>query len=364
MNPFCGGCKQATETERTIKCTICEANYHQICVSLTVSDCVKVKDSWKCPKCRVKGRKSDNTITPILAAGTDTTHSACASSATGTPLPEPVSHQRPLKRAASGSPLADINEELDSSSPSIFSELRLLRKDIAEMKSTLLHLSEGIDKCNNRLDSYECRIKTLEEQDMTISSLHVTVAQLKEQLNSQAQAQMKNEIEIMGISEEHGENLIHIAMSTATKVGIDLAANDIDWVARAGQRKISTVNSNLDSKFPRPIIVRLLRKQKRDEMLQAAKSRRNLSSEGIVNAGSALVFVNEHLTKANRLLFREARGKSKESGFKFCWVRNGAILLRQAEGKPAMVIRCTSDLERLFGSIQPTPEDSNFSAHH
>lgn len=364
MNPFCGACQQATKSERTIKCTNCEAIFHQICASLTVSDSVKAKDTWKCPKCRVKGRKSDNTITPSPASVTDTSHGAYASSATGTPPPEPVSHHRPLKRVASGSPLAD-NEEFDSSSPSIVSELRLLRKDIAEMKSTLLHLSEGIDKCNNRLDSYECRIKTLEDQDSMVSSLHDTVAQLEDQLNYQAQAHMKNEIEIMGINEEHSENLVHIVMSTATKVGIDLAANDIDWVARAGQRKISAVNTNFDSKFPRPIIVRFLRKQKRDDILQAAKSRRNLSSEGIGAAGSArYIFLNEHLTKTNRLLFREARTKSKESGFKFCWVKNGAIQLRKAEGKPAMVIRSTSDLERLFGTTQPTSKDGNCLVHH
>lgn len=362
MNPFCAACQQGTKTERTIKCTLCEANYHQICVSVSLSDSVKAKDSWQCPKCRAKGRISDNTNVPPHVASS-TSHGGGAPSSTSTQAPPPlpmqaaesVAHQRPLKRVASGSPLADNEEDLDTSSPSIFSELRLLRRDIAEMKSTLTHLSEGIDKCNARLDNYECRIEKLEEKDSTIAFLHDTVAKLEVHLNHQAQAHMKNEFEIMGIQESPSESLAHIAMATATKLGIDLAANDIDWVVRAGQRKLSAVYSNFDTKFPRPIIVRLLRKQKRDEVLQAAKSRRNLTSDNIVAGGPVRnVFINEHLTKVNRLLFRESRTKCKESGFKFCWVKGGTIYIRKAEGMPAMAISTTSDLERLFGPAQPT----------
>ncbi|KOB69746.1 HSP90 cochaperone CDC37-like proteinue [Operophtera brumata] len=148
----------------------------------------------------------------------------------------------------------------------LLKEFGMLKKYDDSKQFLVDHNQLVCEETANYLVIWCINLEMEEVKDTAISSLHDTVAKLEDQLNHQAQAHMKNEFEIMGIDEFPSENLAHIAMATATKVGIDLAADDIDWMARAGQRKLNAVNSTFNTKFPRPIIVRLLRKQKRDEV--------------------------------------------------------------------------------------------------
>lgn len=60
---------------------------------------------------------------------------------------------------------------------------------------------------------------------------------LKEYLSKQAQNALANEVEIMGIPENCNENLQHVVLVTAAKIGIELKETDIDWVRRAGKKE-------------------------------------------------------------------------------------------------------------------------------
>lgn len=101
----------------------------------------------------------------------------------------------------------------------------------------------------------------------------------------------------------------------------------------------------------RPVIVRLIRRAKRDELLKAARTRRNLTTADLELVGEPQkIFLNERLTKINRLLFRDARSRAKQGGYAFCWYNQGAIYVRQREGKSAVQIRSEYDLDRIFPS--------------
>lgn len=227
----------------------------------------------------------------------------------------------------------------------------MIRQDMAEVKSTLKTFTDGFIAWTARVESVETRLEIVEEKVIELALMKDTVMQLREQLNTQAQSNISNEVEIMGINETSNENLHHIIMSTAIKIGVKMEDTDIDWASRAGPRKIDASSSTQN--FPRPIIVKLLRRGIRDELLKASKLRRNLSTEDIVNAGQKRkIFINERLTKENRMLFRDARISSREKGFKYCWVKNGLIHIRYDDGKPAVTIRNKEELDRLLGSAR------------
>ena len=60
-------------------------------------------------------------------------------------------------------------------------------------------------------------------------------------------------------------------------------------------------------RFRRPVIVRFLRRSKRDEIIRAVKTRRNIMSARLDTPGKSLkLFYNERLAKINRELFHEA----------------------------------------------------------
>lgn len=351
MNTICDACKQDITSNRSINCTLCEKNYHPICVNVTL-DSTRQYDNWVCPSCRSKTPRTDNSNTP-----------ACSSA---TPAEQVVSRvntqSRAYKRMAIGSPSRDGLEGSVSYSE-LVTEIRLMRSDMAEVKLTLGKLFDGMDKCNARLDLFEERIAALEQNSSQVADMNAVMCSLKDQLNQQSQAGMRNEIEIIGVEETINENLHHIAMVAATKIGVNLAIEDIDWTARAGLKK-KGLTTTPDSNFPRPVIVKLLRRAKKDEIIKAFKTRRNLSSQDIEIQGPVRkIYINEHLTKENRILFREARVRAKNAGFKFCWTSRGQVLVRQTEGKTAIQIKNNRDLDHFLGTIPstspPFPDVSN-----
>ncbi|KAJ8736993.1 hypothetical protein PYW07_000264 [Mythimna separata] len=143
---------------------------------------------------------------------------------------------------------------------------------------------------------------------------------------------------------------------TSKKLGVELQENDIDQVQRVGAKR-----TNSPSKPPtsRPVVVKLLRGAKRDELLLAAKSRRNLTSSDIVSGTSATVYLNERLSQANRKLFGEARKRATQHNFRYCWIRNGCVYARKAANTTekkfrALAIRSHDDIDKLIGPAEGT----------
>ncbi|XP_052755871.1 uncharacterized protein LOC128201816 [Galleria mellonella] len=137
------------------------------------------------------------------------------------------------------------------------------------------------------------RLKLLEEREAEVASLQCQVHTLQDQLSNQAQAALRNEIELVGIPETSSENLSQIATVLATKIGVVLNETDVDWVTRVGLKRAPGTGKSL----PRPIVIRCVRRGKRDEILRAGKSRKNLTTQDLpIKADVQKIFINERLT--------------------------------------------------------------------
>ncbi|VVC87859.1 unnamed protein product, partial [Leptidea sinapis] len=100
---------------------------------------------------------------------------------------------------------------------------------------------------------------------------------------------------------------------------------------------------------PRPLIVRLTRRETRDALLTAARVRRGLNTEGLQLPGpTRSLYINERLSGYNRYLFQKARLLASELKFKYVWIRDGKIYVRQEQGKERSRIREESDLFRII----------------
>lgn len=363
MNNICAACNQNITTNTSVKCSICEADHHQICVNATFIG-EKQSENWLCPSCRPKTPCARNTNTTVRMT---TTPAELDVSNVNT---QPRAHKRTITE--SPGMLHELDET--NSFSILVSEIRYMRSDMSEVKDTLKLLYDGMQKCNARLDMYETRILALEQNNTQmdtcisqlkkledrindlennnteIASLNDTIGNLKDQLNQQMQSAMRNEIEIIGIEEANNENLYHTVLVTAAKLGVQITTDDIEWTARAGLKK--DVKSDMVSKSPRPVIVRLLRRAKKDQIIKASKSWRSLSSTDIdVQGPIRKIFVNEHLTKENRTFFREARIRAKDAGYKYCWTTSGRIFVRKSKGKPATLVKNNNDLDQLLSPV-------------
>ncbi|KAL4711170.1 hypothetical protein ACJJTC_015279 [Scirpophaga incertulas] len=140
---------------------------------------------------------------------------------------------------------------------------------------------------------------------------------------------------------------------------LELEGTDIEDVIRVGPKSSRRTTSPSSSRVPRPIVLKLLRRRKTEEVLKAAKARRNLTSEHLVDGQPMPIFFNERLTHEKRQLFREARKRSKEKGFQYCWCKNGGIYVKRADGKPAMRIFTTADMDEKVGPTNQLTGDEN-----
>ncbi|KAL0901376.1 hypothetical protein ABMA27_006652 [Loxostege sticticalis] len=251
---------------------------------------------------------------------------------------------------------AKASSESSSDIQVLTSEIRKFREEMSDLKLQLKNAVSTISSCNERLDDItsklsqsEDRIRYLEERNLEQEN---KIQVLLEQLNYQSQLQLQNEIEIVGIPEQKVENLCHIILTAGSKIGVSVTDSDLDDVKRASVRRPTKTTADHKT-LPRPIIVRFTRKQKRDEFIKAAKTRRNLNSKDIdPNGEESRIYVNDRLTRENRQLFREARTRAKQLDFKHCWTNGGNIFIRKREGTGPIQIRSVSDLDRYL-DVQP-----------
>lgn len=354
--PHCDACRTTIhENDRTFKCNFCLKCYHQDCLGSPVQ-----RDKLACPNCARMSR------TPLRQESMVTM------------TDEPQAEKQPsfVSERSKQRKLTVKNLESTASQPvedgSLAQEIRLFREDMAGVKHQLTELTSTVSKYQVKLEDLvgriintETRLTKMEEKETehsvlkekvqrlerVLKSREETIAQLQLDSSIQAQNHLGNEIEISGIAEVTGENLHHIVLLTAKKIGVELSETDIDWTTRVGPRQSNTT-SQADGGVTvgnrsRPIVVRLTRRAMRDQMLSGAKSRRGITSADIVKGNPNKIYFNERLTKANRDLFRVSRATATEKGFKYCWVRNGRIHVRKADNKPAIHVRSFEELEQL-----------------
>ncbi|XP_013178739.1 PREDICTED: uncharacterized protein LOC106125875 [Papilio xuthus] len=272
-------------------------------------------------------------------------------------LCSPIRHRSPSEGVTRRKKNQPDVDSASSDCTDITKEIKLLRQALSGLNSNLTEAIQSIQECSKRLDDVTTKIELTEKRLSDLENrqtkenieLKSQVAMLMDKVNTQEQLLLKNEIEIAGVPESRNESLRHIVKLVGNKIGVDVTDEDLDLTMRAGPRNSTKPN------ISRSIVVRFLRKQKKDDFLSAAKIRKNITSKDITpDVSEHKIYINERLTKQNRYLFRETRFRTKQSNFKYCWAKNGLIYVREKEGKAATLIRTIADLDNMFG-----PGDTN-----
>jgi hypothetical protein len=125
--------------------------------------------------------------------------------------------------------------------------------------------------------------------------------------------------------ERRNENLVSIVELLGDVLKCPIRSADIIAVHRvphADQR-----NSR-----PKNIIVKFSSRIQRDNILAAYRANKGLDSSQLSITGTPYtVYLNEHLTLNNKMLFRQCREAAKKYEFKFVWVKHGIVLVSKSE---------------------------------
>ncbi|KAJ2937130.1 hypothetical protein O0L34_g19439 [Tuta absoluta] len=246
QNKVCAGCIGTLDPSFFLKCNGAECKsrfFCKECANVNKEDYKRVKDSWLCFQCYSKLPKNNNVNTPCGAVGVSGIKSKVAShdSANVNVKRGSGSTRRELELDDSPDPhrknaIAKDGNQVsnDAKYDTLLQEIRLLRQDIGTWKK---HVDDCIDDITNRLSNSEKTLKELQSQQQECILLKATVNQLNEQLNTHAQESLNNDVEFLGLEEINNENLYHLALVAARKVGVEIAETDINSVHRAGPRK-------------------------------------------------------------------------------------------------------------------------------
>ncbi|KAJ2944059.1 hypothetical protein O0L34_g8396 [Tuta absoluta] len=222
-----------------------------------------------------------------------------------------------------------------------------LKLDLDFIKSELKQVSANQDKLASDQNVLVERTDVIESNVATntaeVSNLKNQISNLQSDLNSVLQRDRLQNLEISGIPDKAKENLTTYMINIGKFIDVVVTSQDIDYITRAQPR---TKNPNR----PKTIIVKLKSRLIKDSIISAARGKQKIltSDIGITTSGEPVqIFINEHLTPSNKLLYLQARKKKKLANCEFVWVRDGKIFARKNETSPVIPIRSPIDLEKI-----------------
>lgn len=148
-------------------------------------------------------------------------------------------------------------------------------------------------------------------------------------------------LEYLSNLERRGENLLSIVQAVGEVIKCPIQPFDFVAVHRVP-------HANQKNPRPKNVIVKFSSRITRDNFLSVYRMNRQLESSKLSITGtSQLIYLNEHLTLSNKILFRQSRDAAKKYGYKFVWVKHGSILVRKTETSPIFAIRSSNDVSKI-----------------
>ncbi|XP_045497502.1 uncharacterized protein LOC123695640 [Colias croceus] len=250
------------------------------------------------------------------------------------------------------------NADLGNETPTLAREIQLLRAELSAFREEMSRLTKVVGDFSSRLDGVEERVRMLEDCNTAKKDATEELENLKRQINENEQAHLLNDLEISGVPDITGENTMHTVVTLAQKLGVNLEERDVMCAYRVGVKRDRA--SSMDSPpgtsasasraRPRPIVIRLVRRSVRDQLLQSARVRRGADTSGMdIPEQPRRFYVNERLTPLNRHLFYLAREEATAKKWRFVWTRGGRIFARRDAKSSSHWIRSEADLRQVFG---------------
>ena len=189
-------------------------------------------------------------------------------------------------------------------------------------------------------------------KDKEICELKTEIEKQRQDINDLEQYSRKNCLSITGLPEKPDESVSRTVVGLARAVGVDLLPTDIDVAHRLGFKNRSNT---------RPVIVKLVRFEKRQELYAARKRIRGseLGQGSPITATEAEnVFIADSLTRYNQSIMFAARQLKRKGKLFATWSDTGKLKVRVTSESSTAIIKSLADLRKLVGddpALEPLP---------
>ncbi|XP_028166561.1 uncharacterized protein LOC114357236 [Ostrinia furnacalis] len=354
-------CKSTADgASGAVVCTKCKQNFHLACLYPTDKKKIisaELKQIWVCPDCSVnqpRSAKSDNT--PVRGSQTgsrpqpsdreNVNHRRGGSRSDSPPVSSPLESSHAMLvsidtvKSFIASEMAVMRSELRKAiSEAIARELKPIREEIASIRESMEFINNQQEAMTKRVDNLEKDIKSIGNVKSDIGAIKESIASHENGNDKREQWARRSNIEIFGVPERKGENLMNVLRDIAGHAQFPLdPSKDIDFVTRVAPKS--------SDRKTKPIVVRFLARWKKDEFLATVKKLR-LKSTDIKISGDSFIYFNDHLTSTNKALLQRVKAICKEKSYKYVWVKHCAIKVRRSDTSPVINISHESDLNKI-----------------
>ncbi|CAB3252286.1 unnamed protein product [Arctia plantaginis] len=345
MNSNCKKCND--KVQDGAQCSRCKLVYHYYCVALSEVGWRRLgserQASWLCPNCKSNAQLNSPRNTthckPIEETKAESTSleniEAMLASLSGLPvLVEKLRNEvSELNARFSSQVIEELNTRLDD-----------IEAKLSSVESLKIEQNKLITKLNTHEDRFIKLDKELKQQIVETTDLHKKMKLLEKEYNRSQQQNRFLNVEIVGVPEKSGENLVQLLLQIATFVNANINADDIEFTTR-----VQPHHSHPGR--PRRIIAKLKTRRAKDSIIinfRKLNKDKGITSKDLgYDGNSNKVFINEHLTIANKILLNNCRQRARELNVKFVWVKNCSIYMRNNETSPPVEITAEEDIQKF-----------------
>lgn len=235
----------------------------------------------------------------------------------------------------------------------------LLHQENNNLKIQIEQLNKKTDSSINKIHSLETDLGKINILENEITVANNTISELTYKLQIKEQHERINNLEITGVPMMKNENLYNILNNIGVKVGFPILPTDVDYIHRVRRYSQSntttnTTNNNRNELNTTPlhsipnIIVKFTQRKRKSDLLAAVRARRGLTTADVgIDGPSRPIYVNDHLTPNNKVLYRRARQIIREKGYKYIWLNEGRILARKSDTSKVILIANEIDLNKI-----------------
>lgn len=303
------------------KCSMCEGQYDFPCAGISESGWRKLGDrrnTWKCSNC--KG------LSPSTSAIKTTTSD----------FQNIMSELRRL--SGQMEVLPTLMENMKTVQKQL-ADIKAIKTELSEIKCSVDFVHDSVKELAAKISSIEQEIESLKKTKVAITTLQERCSRLEAQQQDNEQRSRLNNIEIKGVPLQSSENLFSILDKIGNKIQCQIPKEQISYIARVPMRS--------DSRN-KMIICSVVNSYLKHDFIAAAKKYKNLTISDLGLQGDSKIFINDHLTMANKLLLNKTKSLARDRGFEFVWVQGCKIFLRKNQTSPKHQIKTEEDLKKFF----------------
>ncbi|CAH2097005.1 unnamed protein product [Euphydryas editha] len=202
-------------------------------------------------------------------------------------------------------------------------------------------IEQSLSFATDRQDPFDARLTEAEIKLKDNTGVSSQIGELQYKIDAMEQQARLYNVEIANLPERRDENLIAILEKIGSVIKHPIETSSIVSIHRVP-------HFDMKNSRPKNIIVRFTTKILRNNFITAARLAKGLKSDQLSISGTVQnIFINEHLTVKNKQLFRMCREAAAKHKYKYVWIKNGTILVRQTDSSAIFAVQNEHDVRKI-----------------